>query len=315
MALFRTSPEKSVVKDRDAAKANRDRLAATLHEADANVIATKSAVQRAALAGDDGTLDAAEAAEAASLRRHGTIAVARAKAEEVLALLEGQVATMLDAKVRAATAASIEAIADEIEKSGESFAIGAAALAEAAKHAALVTSDAAGLANFASNVMVELPPSIVMTAQMLRSQAAAVLSGAAPAAPAATPTPEAVVKPVALVPPVTSRVFSTKQVTWSTPDGMRFAPKYVVLDLPPDVAARALKLGACSAVPGEVWRAYKGTHVPFSRLADIVSLDEPDEAAKAADTAKPLAEPVVHSAFEVVNRGPAYQLRVAGGTS
>jgi hypothetical protein len=312
MALFRTSPEKSVVKDRDTAKANRDRLAAKLHEVEANVIANKSAAQRAALTGDDGALDAAEAAEAAALRRHGTIVVAHAKAEEVLALLEGQVAAMLDAKVRAATAAAIEAIADEIEKSGESFAIGAAALAQAAKHAALVTPDAAGLANFAANVMVELPPSIVMTAQMLRSQVAAVLSGAAPAA---MPTTEAVVKPVALVQPAISRVFSTKQVTWSTPDGVRFAPKYVVLDLPPDVAARALKLGAGSAVPGEVWRAYKGTHVPFNQLADTVSLDEPDEAAKADDAAKPLAEPVVHSAFKVVNRGPAYQLRVAGGAS
>jgi hypothetical protein len=312
MALFRTSPEKSVIKDRDTAKANRDRLAAKLHEAEANVIATKSAAQRAALAGDDGTLDAAEAAEGAALRRHGTIVVAHAKAEEVLALLEGQVDATLDAKVRAATAAAIEAIADEIEKSGESFAIGAAALAEAAKHAALVTPDAAGLANFASNVMVELPPSIVMTAEMLRAHAAAVLSGAALAA---MPTPEPIVKPVKLVQAATSRVFSTKQVTWSTPDGMRFAPKYVVLDLPPDVATRALKLGACSAVPGEAWRAYKGTHAAFNDFADTVNLDEPDEAAKADGAAKPLAEPLVHSAFKVVNRGPAYQLRVAGGTS
>jgi hypothetical protein len=309
MALFRTS-EKSVVKDRDTAKANRDRLAATLHEAEANVVATKSAVQRAALAGDDGTLDAAEAAEAASLRRHGTIAGARAKAEEVLAVLEGQVAAALDAKVRAATAAAIEAIADEIEKSGDSFAIGAAALAEAAKHAALVTPDAAGLSNFASNVMAELPPAIRMTAQMLRSQAAAVLTGAAPAA---MPTPEAVVKPVVLVQPLTRRLFATRPVKWTDAAGqLRISPQFADVDLPIACADRAIVAKACVAMTDPARNKQTHNTWPGHPSPDhCFSLDEPDGTAKADDAPKPLAEPVV--VFQPVDRGKPFTLKIAAG--
>jgi hypothetical protein len=54
MAFFKEAPIKSLTRDRDLAKANCDRLALKLHEAEANVIATKSLAQRAALDGDDG---------------------------------------------------------------------------------------------------------------------------------------------------------------------------------------------------------------------------------------------------------------------
>ena len=48
-------------------------------------------------------LDVAEATEGAALRRHGTIVAALAESEKLLALLESQLETMADQKVRAAT--------------------------------------------------------------------------------------------------------------------------------------------------------------------------------------------------------------------
>jgi hypothetical protein len=315
MVLFKASPEKKLIGEVETARANRDRLAAKLGESEQAADNTGSAARALAYdGGGDDTLERAEASQRAAVHRVGTLKAAHAEAEKLLALLEGQVATMLDAKVRAATAAAIEAVADEIEKSGESFAIGAAALAEAAKHAALVTPDAAGLANFASNVMVELPPAIRMTAQMLRSQAAAVLTGAGPAA---MPTPEAVVKPVVLVQPVTRRLFATRAIKWTDAAGqLRISPQFADVDLPIACADRAIAAKACVAMTDPARNKLTHNTWPGHPSPDhCFSLDEPDEAAKADDAAKPLAEPVVHTAFKVVNRGPAYRLRVAGGTS
>jgi hypothetical protein len=53
--FFPKSAEKVLIRDRDNAVANVARLAAKLHDAEASVIASKSAVQRAALDGDDST--------------------------------------------------------------------------------------------------------------------------------------------------------------------------------------------------------------------------------------------------------------------
>src|SRR6202142_321956 len=83
MAFFKEAPIKSLTRDRDLAKANYDRLALKLTDAEANVIATKSLAQRAALDGDDGGLDAAEAAERAALHRHGTLSAAHAESEKL----------------------------------------------------------------------------------------------------------------------------------------------------------------------------------------------------------------------------------------
>ena len=72
MAIFRQAPEKNLARDRDAAKANADRLALKLTEAEQAVISAKSLAQRAALDGNDSALDAAVVAEGAALRRLST---------------------------------------------------------------------------------------------------------------------------------------------------------------------------------------------------------------------------------------------------
>src|ERR1700721_2004180 len=114
MAFFKEAPIKALTRDRDAAKANADRLAVKLTEAEQAVIATKQAAQRAALDGDDGGLDAAEIAERAALHRHSTLSAAKAEADKMLSFLEESIATVTDQKTRAATAASVNELADEL---------------------------------------------------------------------------------------------------------------------------------------------------------------------------------------------------------
>jgi hypothetical protein len=52
MAFFKEAPIKSLTRDRDAALANRDRLALKITTAEQAVITTKQAAQRAALDGE-----------------------------------------------------------------------------------------------------------------------------------------------------------------------------------------------------------------------------------------------------------------------
>ena len=66
-------------------------------------------------------LDVAEATEGAALRRHGTIVAALAESEKLLALLESQLETMADQKVRAATSVATLALADELVEVADAY--------------------------------------------------------------------------------------------------------------------------------------------------------------------------------------------------
>jgi hypothetical protein len=118
MAFFKEAPIKALTRDRDVAKADVDRLSKKLSDAEQAVTATKSAAQRAALDGDDGGLDAAEASERAALHRHGTLKAAHTEAGKLVALLDGQISEMNDAKTRSATNAATLALADELTQAG-----------------------------------------------------------------------------------------------------------------------------------------------------------------------------------------------------
>jgi hypothetical protein len=181
MAIFRTSPEKNLHRDRDAAHANRDRLAIRLSDAEQAVIATKSAGQRAALDADDGALDAAEHAEAAALRRVSTIAAAHAEAEQVLVRLDGQIAAALDVKTRTTTASKTVALADELVQVAAGFDTAVAALADTSSRASLIVFEATGVANFATSARVEVPAAVEVVSALLREHAKMVLSRLAPA--------------------------------------------------------------------------------------------------------------------------------------
>jgi hypothetical protein len=184
MALFTKAPEKTLTRDRDNAKANVDRLAVRLTDAARAVITTKSAAQAAALAGDDGALDSAEAAEGAALRRLTTIRAAHAESEKSLALLEDQLATMADQKQRTATADETNAIADALAQAGESFDIAITELVTLTAKVAPFIFESRGLEAFSTSSAIEVPAAIGIISALLREHAKMILNGTGHAADA-----------------------------------------------------------------------------------------------------------------------------------
>jgi hypothetical protein len=271
MGIFKEAPIKSVTRDRDAAKANVDRLAGKLTVAEQAVIVSKQAAQRAALDGDDGRLDAAEAAERAALHRHSTLSAAHVEAGKLLAHLESQIAEMNDTKLRKQTAAEAEALADELTEAGAAYDLSTKLLSEVSERCLAVTLEARGLAIFTASSRVEVANAIPIVAGFVRGHARAVLDHQMPAVMPLPPAP--IVVPAVVAPPVLKQVFCIKQVRWTALEGKRFAPKFTILELPPDVADRALALKACTPIPGDAWAKYKGTYVPYSHHQESIDLD------------------------------------------
>jgi hypothetical protein len=272
MIFKKSTPAQNLVR----AQANLDRVSEKLVAAEEAVITAKQAVQRCALSSDDDSLGAKETAERAAVTRMGTMRTAKETAEADVARLQAQIAAEGEQELRRETASAIEAIAGSAEEAAKSFDKGGKALLEFAQRASLIITDVTHLEKYIGDVIAETPAAITMTAQMLRAHAGQVLSGMAPAA---MPTRNAPPVRSVEVRPATTQAFTMKQVTWTAPEGLRFARRYVVLDLPPDVAARAFALKACTPVPSTEWRSYTGSYVPFDRLGETINLDLDSEAA------------------------------------
>jgi hypothetical protein len=303
MAIFKSSPEKSLQRDRDAALSNRDRLAARLTSAEDNVIATKSAAQRAAIDGNDALLDTAEHAEAAALRRLTTILAAHTEAEQVLASLDAQIAAALDKTLRTATAAQTNALADEFLRAAKTFDAAITILADISDRAVPIVYEASGLANFSASSRTEVPAAAEIVATLLRDHAKMVLAGMAPAI---LPTPEKPNTPTIAAQPVTTRVFATRAISWTDAEGnLRYVGRYNDADLPPETAARALRLKACVPLDDPARRQQKGTWPGHPDPTQCFSVDEPSTMAPAAPN-----EPVQ---FERLDCGKPYVVRTAAG--
>jgi hypothetical protein len=305
MPIFRQSPEKSVIKDRDIARANVDRLTLKLHDAEANVIATKSLAQRAALDGDDGGLDAAEASERAAQHRHSTLSAAHAEALKLVSLLTEQIETMADQKLRAATSVATLALADELVEIGAAFEASTIALNEVAARVVLISAEGQGLSVFTASAKIEVSAAVEVLAMVLREHSRAVLNHQAPAAmPKPAPEP---VKPVPVVKEPLVTVFATRPVKWRDADNaQRASGKFVDVGLPAATAARALASGAALKLDHPERKRCLGTWPGHVSLQNCYDLD-------AADAAAPQHDPVKHSAF-VETIGTPRLMRV-GGTS
>jgi hypothetical protein len=301
MALFSKSPEKTLSNDRDAAKANHDRLAARLADAESNVIACKMASQTAALDGDDGSLDVAEAAERAALHRRDSLRAAHGAAGNLLADLETKIGEASDKKTRATTSAGVNALADELIEAGAAYLASTALFHAVCSRALIVTMEAQGLEAFTRASGVEVAAALPVVGEVLREYARAVLQGFAKAEmPQPAPAP---VKPVPITKPATRQLFATRAVSWTEGDLLRIGRKFTDVELPIQCADRAIKARVCvemdnSARNRQTLNAWPGHPDP----ASCYNLD--------ADAAQ--HDPAIHSAFERVDRGPAYQLRVAG---
>jgi hypothetical protein len=308
MAMYQPSPEKSAVKDRDNAKANVGRLSAKLNEAEQAVIACKTASQAFALSGDDAGLDVAEATERTALHRLDTLRAAQAEAGKLLALLETQIAETLDKKIRAATVAATNELADELIEAGAAYDASTALLAEVSTRALAVTMEANGLSIFTASSRIEVAAACEVVATCLREHGRSVLNHLAPAAMPKAPEPPA--KVVVIEQPPLVRVFAVRPLKWLDETGQqRACGKFVDCDLPPQTAKRALASGVVLELSNPARKTSLGSWPGNYSLAACHDLDA------AAAGAPPQHDPVVHSAFEPIDRGKPFQLRVAGSAS
>jgi hypothetical protein len=307
MAIFRTSPEKTLQTALSDARANRDKVATRLAAAQGAVAECRAALQRlAAESADDAALGRGEALLRASQDRVTTLAPALAEKEQHLAKLEAEHAAMIDKRTRASTAAQVAQMAIDIETAAKDFDTAIAALAEITGLAAKFCPDAVGLNQFAESCRLQVPPATELIVAVMRHYAGQVLRGEQPAAlPQPAPVPQ---KAVQLAPPATRHVFSVRNISWTDETGLRVMAAAFECDLPPAVAARGLKSSAVALIGSEAWRTLKGTRPithPAPERCEFLDGDD-------AEPQPQQHEATLHSAFEKIDRGPTFQVRIAG---
>lgn len=307
MAFFKEAPIKGLTRERDSAIVNRDRLAARLTAAEQAVIDARTLAQRHALSGDDSALDAAEQAEGAAVRRLNTIVAAHAEAEGILTLVEGEIAVTLEKKLRAASAAETNTIADELVQAGAGFDIAIGVLADVSSRAGLISFEATGLANFSTSSRIQVSEAVEVVSQLLREHGRAILNHQAAAA-LPKPAPEPAKAAPVVKEPLTA-VFATRPIRWKDHDGIvRSSSKFLDCELPVRTAAHALKIGAALPLDHPERKRNLGMWPGHVSLAMCFDLD-------AAPDAPPQHDPVVHSAFQPIDRGKPFTLKIAAGGS
>ena len=308
MALFRTSPEKALQRDRDTAEQNRDRLAERLTLAEQAVTDAKGRTQRAALDGDDAGLAVAEAVELAALHHLNTMQTARTSAETLLEEFESQIIKSQDQKTRQATAAETEMLATDFERACDAFNVAISAMEALATKVSQFIFEARGLEAFAASSKVEVPIAATIVASLLREHGHAVLRGDAPPT---LPTPQAPLVPTIPAKPETVRLFATRAVSWTDPEGhLRYCQRYNDVDLPPETATRALELKACVPLDDPARRELKGTWPGHPNPAQCFCLDSTPDAQPANAQAQ---SAVLERAGFVETIGEPYTVRVAAG--
>jgi hypothetical protein len=182
MAFFQKSPKNTLERDIDAARANRDRLAAKQSESEQAVADRRGAAQELALDNADvAVLARAQAALQAALGDVDTFGGALAKAAALLAKLEAEHAAKVDQRVRASTASDVALMATELE------ATSMAVLAVLGKMTALTgrlarfIPDAVGLNMFSESSGLQIGPAVELVTSVTRLYARQVLDGSAPA--------------------------------------------------------------------------------------------------------------------------------------
>jgi hypothetical protein len=301
---FFSNPEKAADQKLAETRNARDKLAGRLAQAQGAVTESNAALQQLAVQGaDDAALAAGEAKLHEVERRVTTLTAGLAEIESLLAALETERAEMQDKKTRTATNAATVALADELVEAGLAYDASTAALAEVAGRAVAVSYEATGLHIFSQSSRTEVAAATEVVSMLLREHGRAVLNGSAKAA---MPKPEPVpAKPVPVVREPLTQVFATKPLKWLDQDGkQRSSGKCVDVELPGKAAARALAIGAALPINHPERKKNLGQWPGNYSLASCFDLDAPD-------AAPPQHDPVVHSAFQPIDRGKPFTLKIA----
>jgi hypothetical protein len=118
------------------------------------------------------------------------------------------------------SAAKAMQLADECEAAPDDFDVTVNDMLDVASRAALIIHDAKGVEIFLSSARMEIRIALESVANLLRSHASQILSGAVPAGlpkPAAPPAPT-------VTPPTTTKIFST--LCWRDTDNPAFTRRH-----------------------------------------------------------------------------------------
>ncbi|MBR1172860.1 hypothetical protein JQ617_02740 [Bradyrhizobium sp. KB893862 SZCCT0404] len=181
MRIFKSTPEKTVQRDIEAAAANRERVSARLTECDQAIARHASAAKDCALSGDDAGLDAAQTSLRSAQDRAVTLRSALSEIDQQIAHLERTKAEMADRKLRSETAAEIELLARKLGEIGAEFNGVAQRMSEQTRRAVPIVYEALGIDNFTKVCLAEVPQALELVSTMLRAHADAVLAGTASA--------------------------------------------------------------------------------------------------------------------------------------
>lgn len=178
-------------------------------------------------------------------------------------------------------------------------------MAGIAERAAVIAPEAGGLKAYCDASKVQIPDAVALIATLLANHSAAVLSGSAP--PTLRSPEPPFVEPVKER-PLTVQLFALRAVRWKDETGQQqIGGKFRDVYLTKSAAARALAIGACVEISNPLRRKHHGWSTEVPRLDRADDLD----AAEPARQARTPVEPELHSAFQPVDSGPAFTLRVA----
>jgi len=151
--------------------------AVRLQTAETKLGEARSVVERLALDADDGKLDAALAHKRACEDKVTALQTAGTKIAAEHAQVEAQLAKLIDAQTRAATAAQIAVLIETWTEQEAEFVAAAKALEATSRDIALIVLDAHGTSAFLMAAKTELPPAGKVIVEGLRQYAARVVAG------------------------------------------------------------------------------------------------------------------------------------------
>ncbi len=221
--------------------ARREKNAGQLRTAETALVSCRATVERFALDGDEGELDAALETQSTAEKKATALRAASVKIAATIADLEAEAAAVADRRQRQATAIEIEKVARDLERAGAAFAEVAAELAAASRRADDLVPDAHPLRVYTEAAALEVSPAVVMVAEVLRHRAVLTINGQAAAIiPGPVQPPPKLALVVEATP--TQSVFIMKPARYRDRDGRQVAcGQYRVHELPLEIAERALK--------------------------------------------------------------------------
>jgi len=278
MSLFKLDAEKNLQMTLDATKSIAARLiTAKPLLAEHHATAKQSARDYA----DDAGLDKAKNKNRAPQIRIHTRSATLIETDQQILQLENDLTVAAHKKQREEAALEVEEIVEGVTSAAADVVTSLAALALQTESMARFLPDSAGLHSFAVRAKAELPGSIEMLTLQIRAYADAVLAGHAQAT---LPQVEAA------APPPTQWAFSAKPIKWTDASGtVQTQHAFFEVQLPPVVAARALRKGACVGMDHELRKREHGFGSKKAKPdpADCIDLDSeivaPDLPAGRAD--------------------------------